>query len=94
MNLHLENSYRVKKLSSIKQEVHKYYSDGHLTSARTEGSYVREWEAHNWLYRHGLFVSHTKDVDLNDDESLIRRAGFNVIYCVSLAERFFKQVFK
>lgn len=36
---------------------------------RSTPSLVREWCAHNLLYRLGLFRSHTKDVDFEDRPS-------------------------
>lgn len=45
-------------------------------SARTLKSYLREWRAHNRLYKFHLFKKHTKDVDLNTNESKFRRLGY------------------
>lgn len=38
-------------------------------AARSVKSYLREWQAHNLLYKLGLFKERTKDVDLNINES-------------------------
>ena len=67
-------------LEQIKKEVNKLYTEGKLSHKRTETSYVREWFAHNWLYSHGLFKSHTKDVDLNDDEQWYRLLIYDLIF--------------
>lgn len=40
---------------------------------RSVDSWVTEWKAHNKLYKKGLFLIHTKDCDLCDNESIIRR---------------------
>jgi hypothetical protein len=39
---------------------------------RSEESWIKEWIAHNRLYKRNLFVDHTKDVDLDEKESLFR----------------------
>lgn len=43
---------------------------------RSLKSYLREWRAHNRLYRWGLFKTRTKDVDLNVHEYWWRRLGY------------------
>lgn len=48
-------------------------------AARTAKSYLREWQAHNLLYKLGLFKERTKDVDLNINESWFRRVGYTII---------------
>lgn len=40
---------------------------------RSVSSWVTEWKAHNKLYKKGLFLIHTKDCDLCDNESILRR---------------------
>lgn len=45
-------------------------------NARSLKSYVREWRAHNRLYKLGLFKDRTKDVDLNVAEKWYRRLGY------------------
>ena len=65
---------------AICEEVDKLLAEGKLSPTRSKMSYVREWEAHNWLYRHGMFKSHTKDVDLNDDEKWYRLLAYNLIF--------------
>ena len=80
MNLKVVDSYLISDLKDIENEVNKYYDEGSLDHCRTKKSYIKEWFAHNWLYAHGLFLSHTKDVDLNGDESLHRLIGYEIIY--------------
>ena len=55
----------------------------HLTTApfdkRSVNSYVREWRAHNLLYKWKIKVSSTKDSDLNVNEPRWRRVGYFVL---------------
>ena len=73
-NTHIENSYLLKTRKAIREEVGKivFVREAKMYSTRKhKWSYVNEWVAHNRLYRLGLFKSHTKDVDLEENESLI-----------------------
>jgi len=66
-NTHVEDSY---KCEDIGLEVMQIMRERHLRKlkvTRTFESYVREWRGHNNLYRMGLFRSHTKDVDLEEN---------------------------
>ena len=54
----------------------------HMTgykSKRTIESWIREWKAHNRLYKLGLFRSHTKDCDLEEDEKLHRLLIYRIL---------------
>ena len=69
-NTHVENSYLLKTKKAIAEEVSViiFVRDARmLPVTRTESSYIREWKAHNNLYRLGLFKDHTKDVDLEEN---------------------------
>lgn len=75
-NIHIRDSYLVKNdadkefvLDTIiaSEEYHKF------DYTRTKISYLREWKAHNVLYKWGIAPSRTASVDLNENESLFRR---------------------
>ena len=46
---------------------------------RTASSWARELRAHNFLYELGLFVSHTVDTDLNEDEPWYRLLAYAIL---------------
>ena len=46
---------------------------------RTNKSWVREWKAHNILFKWGIAPSKTKDVDLNENESLFKRFCYFIL---------------
>lgn len=48
-------------------------------SKRSIKSWVREWKAHNRLYKLGLFRSHTKDCDLEEHEAWWKLLIYNII---------------
>lgn len=47
---------------------------------RTINDWVQEWYAHNVLYKLGLFRTHTRSVDLNEDETKCRVFMYKLIY--------------
>jgi hypothetical protein len=47
-----------------------------LLYTRSITSWLREWKAHNYLYDMGYEKARTGSVDLNENESLIRRIGY------------------
>ena len=69
-----------------------WYRDNDLLDpSRTLQSYAEEVFAHKWLYNHGIFKRHTKDTDLDGNESMIRLIGYKVIYILFLVfPRYFK----
>ena len=82
MNLHISDSYKIQDEYEIRSRVTFYYTSGMLGHSRIIESYIHEWVAHNVLYNLGLFRSHTRDVDLNDDEPKWRLWIYDVIYYV------------
>lgn len=46
---------------------------------RSEESWIKEWRAHNRLYRMRMFVKHTKDVDLEENENIIRLLAYQIL---------------
>lgn len=79
MNFKIKDSYKF-NLDEIKDNVVYYYNCGLLDKRRSINSYVEEWYAHNWLYKLGLFKSHTKDTDLDGDEQWYRLIAYKIIY--------------
>ena len=73
-NIKIIDSYKLKNKKEIKEAVIEILEKAPMyLSNRTVNSLVREWRAHNILYNWGLFISHTKDCDLEAKESLFRR---------------------
>ena len=48
-------------------------------SKRSLKSWIKEWKAHNRLYKLGLFRSHTVDCDLEENEKLHRLIAYQVL---------------
>lgn len=48
-------------------------------SKRSYKSWLKEWKTHNRLYRLGLFRSHTRDCDLEENEKLHRLIAYQIL---------------
>ena len=73
-NIHIIDSYKIKSRKEKRQilEGLKETEPGcQVLKNRKMCSLINEWTAHNRLYRLGLYKSHTKDVDLNENNSII-----------------------
>ena len=59
---------------AIREEVEEIVDYRKITKrpvTRSINSYVREWRGHNRLYKWGIARSHTRDVDLNENNNII-----------------------
>lgn len=63
------NSYLIKDITKAVDEIINYRLKHNFPVTRAKDSYVSEWKAHNRLYKLGLFKSHTKNVDLEENLS-------------------------
>ena len=71
-NIHIVDSYKVHNIDEFLKEL-KDTLGNEFGYTRSVNSWSSEWYAHNLLYKFGLFRSHTKDVDINEDEYKIAR---------------------
>ena len=78
-NTHVENSYLA---TDLDLEVGYIIRERYLRSlpqTRSFDSYVREWRAHNRLYKIHYKRSHTKDVDLEEPIKWYRELAYWII---------------
>ena len=87
-NIHIENSYILTKEDRIRQylinlrdNIECCELDCIVFHRRTIKSLIKEWIAHNVLYKLHIVRSHTKSVDLNV-ERWYRILCYNIIYFV------------
>ncbi len=66
-NVHIVDSYRIKEIDAFIKDLKNTIGED-FNYTRTEKAWSDEWYAHNLVYKFGLFRTHTKDVDLNEDE--------------------------
>ena len=78
-NIKIINSYKIKTKKEMESFLEEVFEKAPIyKTKRTMGSLLREWKCHNRFYNKGLFISHTKDCDLESNEALYRR--LSVIY--------------
>ena len=79
-NIHIEQSYKVTDIETINAFCKKIRALGEeklgLSYSRSLSSWVNEWKAHNWLYKHNKYTDRTASTDINDSEKLSRRFGY------------------
>ena len=78
-NIHIRYSYTVtdpkcmlEAMSLIREEAKRF----NIEYKRTDTSWLREWKAHNMLYKMKVFINRTAHTDLNEKESWFRRLGY------------------
>ena len=80
-NIHLENSFRVRK-NAFRRELkamRERFPDSLVWQHRSLGSLEREWAVHNALHALGIFKSRTADIDLNWPQGWIFRIGYTLL---------------
>ena len=77
-NVHVNDSCIIshKDIPSWVQRVKSFGEQNGYTYSRSVQSWIREWKAHNLLFKLGIEPARTRDVDLNEDETIIRRVGY------------------
>ena len=77
-NVRIYNSYAVDKsdMSDWIARIRIFGEQYGYVYSRTNQSWANEWEAHNLLFKLGICPTRTKDVDLNEDETALRKIGY------------------
>lgn len=82
LNIHIQDSWQVKDAGVLEGAINaitvSIYFDKLAAAGftRSKKSLLREWRAHNVLYRWGYKKERTGSVDFNQNESLGRRIGY------------------
>lgn len=71
-NVRIVDSYKVKSEEKMLNVLIQFKLKTNFKSRRQLDSWIREWKAHNRLYRLGLYLDHTKDCDLEELEKWYR----------------------
>lgn len=85
LSICVKNSYKIKYSDDIENLLkiicnNPAFSEFKIAGyKRTLSSMRREWEAHNLLYKLGIFKTRTGSTDLDNNESFIRKAGYTVL---------------
>ena len=85
LNICVKNSYKIKYSDDIENLLKMIRNNPTFTEFKIAGykrtllSMRREWEAHNLLYKLGIFKANTGSTDLENNESFILKAGYAVL---------------
>ena len=72
-------SYKIKELMKMADILVIFTLETGYQSRRSFNSWLKEWVAHNRLYKLGLFNSHTKDCDLEENEKWWRLLAYQFL---------------
>ena len=81
-NTKVIDSYKITDRNEIRKQVLWIIEERKIRKypiTRTVNSYVREWIGHNRLYEIGYKQDHTKDADLNENNSIIEEIIWLII---------------
>lgn len=89
-NIHIQDSYTVRKrskISSILSDIQDYAHECELDTPmdkRSMKSMVREWVAHNNLHTLGIYRKRTGSVDLDYPQKWYLSVGYFILSIISL----------
>lgn len=81
-NVHIKDSYTIKDDALKKKFLDLIIMKGKLLGfeyKRTFNSWLREWKAHNTLHNWDYKKERTADVDLNENESFLKRFIYSIL---------------
>ena len=81
-NIHIHDSYKVKTTESMRfvlQLVKYAAANRNIVYKRTMKSWLREWKAHNILYKLNIQRPRSQHTDLNENESVKRRFAYFIL---------------
>ena len=78
-DVRIVNSYKVENSKDMIRILKLFKLRTGYQSKRSLKSWIKEWKAHNRLYKLGLFKSHTKDCDLEENEKIHRLIAYQIL---------------
>ena len=78
-NVRIIDSYKVTDRVKMLAILIEFKRETKFESKRTIQSWLKEWKSHNRLYKLGLFRSHTRDCDLEENEKLHRLMAYEIL---------------
>ena len=80
-NVHVCNSYAVNKkdIPAWVKLIKKTGEEHGFVYSRKEASWTREWRAHNFLYNMDYQKERTKDVDLDQHQTVLHTIGYFIL---------------
>ena len=78
-NIRILDSYKIRRKENMLEVLIWFKLKTGFRSRRSMDSWIREWVAHNRLYKLGMFKGHTEDCDLEELEGWHRRVIYFII---------------
>ncbi len=78
-NVRILNPRAAKHSVFMKTVLQEFKKRTNYKSRRTLKSWIKEWKAHNRLYKLGLFKEHTVDCDLEENEKPHRLIAYQIL---------------
>ena len=81
-NVQIVNSYNIQKRADMNAIVKLIRAEAlklGFKYKRSDSSWVTEWRAHNYMYDKRIDRARTASVDLNENESKVKLASYNVM---------------
>lgn len=81
-NVHITDSYKIQKradMNAIVKIIRAEASKLGFKYKRSNTSWVTEWRAHNYMYDKRMNRAKTASVDLNENESRLKLASYNLM---------------
>lgn len=78
-NIRIIDSYKVTNKAIMELILQMFLIKTGYKSKRSIKNWIKEWKTHNRLYRLGLFKSHTKDCDLEENEKVHRLIVYEIL---------------
>lgn len=77
-NVHINDSHIVasKDIASWVALIKSFGAQHGYVYSRTNQSWINEWKAHNLLFKLGIEPERTRDSDLDENETTIRKIGY------------------
>lgn len=78
-NIKIIDAYKIRHKKDMRLILKLFKINTAYYSRRTIKSWIKEWKTHNRLYKLGLFKSHTKDCDLEENEKWYRLLTYQIL---------------
>lgn len=72
------DSYKITDSTTMLMILDTFFSKTKYKTKRRTKDLINEWKTHNLLYKYGLFKSHTKDCDFEENEKLGRLIVYKI----------------
>ena len=78
-NITIYDSYKIQNTEYMEVILSLFKLKTGYKTERSMKSWIKEWKAHNRLYKLGLFKKHTVDCDLEENEKLHRLIIYQIL---------------